>query len=131
MSVAPLLIVIFAQVIEPLFGEVTAPDPVVAISTLSVAVGAMPPTQVVLVVQVPPVAVLTIGVLGVAVALKVKGDPVSVPLVAVKVFYPAAPRVQLPTVEISLALVSAGDPVTEPPPEAIVKSTDTLPTGFA
>ena len=56
----------------------------------------------------------------VPVAVKVTGEPVSEPLVAVMVFEPAVvPRVQLPTVAMPEALVVAEPPVSEPPPVPI------------
>ena len=65
------------------------------------------------------------------VAVKVTGEPLRLPLVAVKVLAPAvAPSVQLPTVAMPAALVVAGEPVTEPPPEATVKVTLTPGTGL-
>ena len=65
-------------------------------------------------------------VAAVPVAVKVTGEPVNVPFVAVSVFDPAVvPSVQLPTVAIPFALVVAVSPVTEPPPEATANVTFT------
>ena len=67
----------------------------------------------------------------VPVAVKVTGEPVRDPLVAVKVFEPTVvPKVQLPTVAIPLTLVIADAPVTEPPPVATAKVTLTPLTGL-
>ena len=64
-------------------------------------------------------------------AVKVTGEPPRLPLVAVSELAPAvAPSVQLPTVAMPPALVVAGEPVTEPPPEATVKVTFTPLTGL-
>ena len=63
-------------------------------------------------------------------AVKVTGEPLSVPLLAVRVLAPApAPSVQLPTVAMPAALVVAVRPVAEPPPEATAKVTLTPGTG--
>ena len=60
----------------------------------------------------------------VPVAVKVKGEPVSPLLVADKVFNPeVAPKIQLPTVAIPLALVVADKPDAEPSPVATAKVT--------
>ena len=67
----------------------------------------------------------------VAVAVKFTGEPLRVPLVAVKVLAPAlAPNVQLPTMAMPAELVVADEPVTEPPPEATAKVTLTPGTGL-
>jgi hypothetical protein len=68
----------------------------------------------------------------VPVAVKVNGEPVRVPLVAVKVFDPAVvPNVQLSTVAIPLALVvTEPTPDTDPPPEATANVTLTPLTGL-
>ena len=65
-------------------------------------------------------------------AVKVTGDPVSDPLVAVNVFVPAVvPNVQLVTVAIPLALVvTAVVGLTVPPPLATAKVTLTPLTGL-
>jgi hypothetical protein len=65
------------------------------------------------------------------VAVKVTGEPLRLPLLAVRVLAPAvAPNVQLPTAAMPAALVVAGEPVAEPPPEATVKVTPTPETGL-
>ena len=72
-----------------------------------------------------------VAVPAVPVAVKVNGEPVRDPLVAVKVFEPTVvPKVQLPTVAIPLTLVVADAPVTEPPPVATAKVTLTPLTGL-
>jgi len=69
--------------------------------------------------------------LTVPVALKVTGEPLSEPLVAVRVLELAVvPRVQLPTVAMPEASVVASVPVTEPPPEVTAKVTGTPETGL-
>ena len=58
--------------------------------------------------------------------MKVTGEPLRDPLVAVSELEPAVvPSVQLPTVAMPLALVVADRLVAEPPPEATAKVTDT------
>jgi len=91
---------------ERLWLGTTVPEPLAAVSTrIWVAVPAVP------------------------VALKVRGEPVRLPLVAVRVLEPAVvPRVQLPTVAMPEALVVAEPPVSEPPPEPIAKVTPTPAT---
>ena len=65
------------------------------------------------------------------VAVKVTGEPVRLPLLAVRVLLPAvAPSVQLPTVAMPAALVVAEGPLAEPPPEATAKVTLTPGTGL-
>jgi hypothetical protein len=67
----------------------------------------------------------------VPVAVKVSGEPVNDPLVAVSVLLPGTgPRVQLPTVAMPLALVVALPPVILPPPVATAKVTGTPETGL-
>ncbi|HVN74204.1 MAG TPA: hypothetical protein VMT44_06405 [Methanoregula sp.] len=67
----------------------------------------------------------------VPVAVKVTGDPVKEPLVAVSVLVPAVvPNVQLPTVAIPLESVVAEAPVREPPPEPTANVTVTPLTGL-
>ena len=64
-------------------------------------------------------------------AVKVTGEPLRLTLLAVRVLAPTVvPSVQLPTVAMPEASVVAGEPVTEPPPEATVKVTLTPGTGL-
>ena len=66
-----------------------------------------------------------------AVAVKVTGEPVSEPEVALKVFAPVVvPNVHEPTVAIPLASVVAVVPVAEPPPDATANVTLTPDTGL-
>jgi len=66
----------------------------------------------------------------VPVAVKVSGEPVRDPLVAVSVFVPAVvPRIQLPTVATPLESVVAVAPVIVPPPDATANVTLTPLTG--
>ena len=63
------------------------------------------------------------------VAVKVTGEPLSEPLVAVSVLVPAvAPRVRLPTVAMPEGLVVVEPPAREPPPLATAKVTETPDT---
>lgn len=71
------------------------------------------------------------GPAAVPVAVNVTGEPVSEPLVAVRVFAPAVgPKVQLPTVAMPLDPVVGVKPVAWPPPEATAKVTLTPLTGL-
>ena len=80
-------------------------------------------------VLVRPVTLRWVALPAVPVALKLTGEPVSEPLVAVRVLEPAVvPRVQLPTVAMPEVSVVAEPPVREPPPEPIAKVTLTLAT---
>ena len=79
----------------------------------------------------PALIAILLAAPAVPVAVKVIGEPVNEPLVAVIVFDPAVvPRVQLPTVAIPLAFVVAFNIVPEPPPVATAKVTDTPDTGL-
>ena len=79
----------------------------------------------------PAFTAICVAVPAVPVAVKVTGEPVRDPLVAVKVFEPTVvPNVQLPTVAIPLTLVVADVPVAEPPPVATAKVTLTPLTGL-
>ena len=67
----------------------------------------------------------------VPVAVNVTGEPVRLPLVAVRVFDPAVvPSVQLPTVAMPDPFVVAVNVVAEPPPVATAKVTLTPDTGL-
>jgi hypothetical protein len=90
--------------------------------------------RVVLIVDVwlsPDISATVVAAPAIPVAVKVTGDPVRPPLVAVKVFDPAVgPKVQLPTVAIPLAFVVAVNVVPDPPPVATAKVTLTPLTGL-
>ena len=79
----------------------------------------------------PALIAICDAVLAEAATVKVTGDPVSVPLVAVAVFVPTiVPSVQPPTVAIPCAFVICVVPVMLPPPPVTVKVTVTPATGF-
>lgn len=78
----------------------------------------------------PAFTAICVAAPAVPVAVKVTGEPVSDPLVAVSVLVPAVvPSVQLPTVAMPSTPVVADNPVPEPPPVAMVKVTATPLTG--
>src|SRR5712672_1417504 len=76
---------------------------------------------------------MVVGTPSVADAVKVRGLPVRPVLVAVRVLLlvPAVvPSFQEPTVAMPAALVVWEPPVTEPPPDATAKVTETPATGL-
>jgi hypothetical protein len=77
----------------------------------------------------PAVFVIDAAAPAVLVAVKVTG--VRLPAEATRVFVPiAVPKVQLPTVATPEELVTAEPPVSEPPPLATMKLTETPAIGF-
>ena len=81
----------------------------------------------------PPLMEIVVGTPSVAEAVKVRGLPVRPALVAVRVLLlvPAVvPSFQEPTVAMPEALVVWEPPVSEPPPDATAKVTETPETGL-